>query len=77
MGNRVPYTPELASRIVSLYRQRISIRLIVEVTRCSVAQAKRAISESPTKGDDHAARIRAAIAMVGNPKVSNATQVEF
>ena len=61
MGNRVPYSPELAARIIELYRQRVSVRLIVELTQCSVAQAKRAIRESPSASDDHAARIRVAI----------------
>ncbi len=61
MGNRVPYTDELAARIVRLYRQRVCIRVIVQLTNCSVAQAKRAIRESPTASDDHVARIRAAI----------------
>lgn len=57
MGNKVPYTPELAARIISLYRKRVCVRLIVELTRCSVAQAKRAIKESPTRDQDSVARI--------------------
>ncbi len=58
MGNRVPYTDELAARIVSLHRQRVCIRVIVQLTNCSVAQAKRAIRESPTRDQDLVARIK-------------------
>jgi hypothetical protein len=58
MGNKVPYTDELAARVVELHRQRVCIRVIVQLTNCSVAQAKRAISESPTRNADIAARIR-------------------
>lgn len=61
MGNKVPYSSELATRIIDLYRRRVSIRMIVELTRCSVAQAKRAIRESPTRNQDQAARIFAAV----------------
>jgi hypothetical protein len=61
MGNRVQWSADLAAKVVALYRQRVCVRLIVELTRCSVAQAKRAIRESPTASDDHAVRIRAVV----------------
>lgn len=56
VGNK-RYTPELAARVVALYRQRVCVRVIVQQLGCSPAQAKRAIRESPTRDQDVAARI--------------------
>lgn len=64
MGNKIPYSVELAAEIVALYRQRVCVRLIVQKLGCSVAQAKRAIRESPTASDDMVARIHAAISKI-------------
>lgn len=74
MGNKIPYSEELAARVVELYRRRVCIRVIVELTNCSVAQAKRAIRESPTRNADAAARILVQVNLLNTPPRNNSAR---